>query len=57
MMIFSNHKEVDGRVLPTRMVVKPLDGSGEYTRVTIKEIKFNVKIGKDFFSIQKLKAI
>jgi len=57
MMIFSNHKEVDGRVLPTKMVVKPLDGSGEYTRVTIKKIKFDVKISKDFFSIQKLKAI
>ncbi len=54
---FSEYKTVSGRVIPTRMVIKPLDGSGEYTMITWKEIDFDVKLEKSFFSIQKLRSL
>ncbi len=56
-MEFSEYKDVSGRVIPTKMIVKPLDGSGEYTMVRWKEIDFNIKLNKKFFSIQKLKSL
>jgi len=54
---FSDHREVDGRMLPMKMTVKPLDGSGEFTRVTWKELDFDVKLDKGFFSLQKLRSM
>lgn len=54
---FFDHKEVDGRTLPCKMLMKPLDGSDEYTQVIWREIDFNVNLGKGFFSIQKLKSM
>ena len=56
-LVFSDHKEVEGRTLPMQMKIRPLDGSGEYTKMTIKAITFDVKLSKDFFSIQKLKSL
>ena len=35
----------------------PLDGSGEYTEVSWKEIDFQVKLNKGFFTLQKLKSL
>jgi hypothetical protein len=54
---FSEHKDVGDRVMPMRMVMKPLDGSGEYTEVRWKHIDFSVKLKKSFFSIQNLKSM
>jgi len=54
---FSEHKEIQGIVMPFKMVMKPLDGSGEYTRVQWKKIDFGVKLNKGFFSIQKLRSM
>ena len=54
---FFDHAEVDGRVMPLRMIMKPLDDSDEYTRVRWKEIDFNVDLDKSFFSVQKLKSM
>jgi outer membrane lipoprotein-sorting protein len=54
---FSDHKEVDGRLLPMTMVMRPLDGSGEYTRVAWKKIDFKVSLDKTFFTLQKLKSL
>ncbi len=54
---FSDHQEVDGRVMPRKMVMKPLDDSGEYTRVEWKEIDFSVDLDKGFFTLQKLRSM
>jgi hypothetical protein len=47
-------KTVGGRTLPTVMTMRPLDGSGEYTRVTWKELSFDVKLDAGFFSVRNL---
>ena len=36
------------------MMMQPLDGSGEYTRVTWKELHFDVKLDASFFSVRNL---
>jgi hypothetical protein len=54
---FSEHKDIGGRVMPTKMTMRPLDGSGEYTQVVWKHIDFSVKLGQGFFTLQKLKSM
>jgi len=54
---FFDHTEVDGRLMPLKMVMTPQDGSDEYTKVSWKEIDFNVDLDKGFFSIQRLKSM
>lgn len=54
---FSEHKDVGDRIMPMRMVMKPLDGSNEYTEVRWDKIDFSVKLKKSFFSIQNLKSM
>jgi hypothetical protein len=54
---FFDHRERDGRMMPHRMVMRPLDGSGEYTRVSWERIDFNADVSKGFFSIQKLRSM
>ncbi|MFH1602853.1 MAG: outer membrane lipoprotein-sorting protein [Pseudomonadota bacterium] len=54
---FSEHKKVGDRVVPFKMLMKPLDGSGEYTEIKIESIDFGVSLGEDFFSLQKLKSL
>jgi outer membrane lipoprotein-sorting protein len=53
----SDHKDVAGHRIPTRVVMRPLDGSGEYTQITWQKIDFNAAIDASFFSLQKLKAL
>jgi hypothetical protein len=55
-MVFSDHKTIGGRTMPMKMVMTPLDGSGEYTMVTWQQIDFTVNLPKSFFSIQNLKS-
>lgn len=50
----SDFKTVGGRTLPSVMTMKPLDGSGEYTRVTWKELRFDVNLEPGFFSVRNL---
>ena len=57
LLMFSNYKEVDGRTVPMEMVMRPLDGSAEYTGITWKEIDFDVDLNKGFFSLQKLRSM
>jgi hypothetical protein len=54
---FSGHRNVDGRVMPMKMVMRPLDGSGEFTQITWKKINFDVDLTKGFFTLQKLKSL
>jgi outer membrane lipoprotein-sorting protein len=48
-------KTVSGRVLPTRLVMTPLDKPGEYTEVIYDDLSFNVPFKKGFFSIAELR--
>ena len=55
-LTFSDFEPHDGRIMPMKMVMKPLDGSNEYTMVHWKSIDFNIDLSPSFFSIQKLKS-
>ena len=55
-LAFSEYTENGGRMMPMKMVMTPLDSSGEYTMVKWENIDFNANISKSFFSIQKLKS-
>jgi hypothetical protein len=50
----SEVKTIGGRTIPTVMMMRPLDGSGEYTRVSWKELRFDVKLDASFFSVRNL---
>ncbi len=52
---FSNHQKLGDRIMPFKMVMRPTDGSGEYTQIEWKDVTFDVKLDKSFFSIQNLK--
>lgn len=53
----SDHRVVDGRLLPTKTVMRPLDGSGEFTQLTWQKLEFNAPIDEGFFTLQRLKAM
>jgi hypothetical protein len=53
-LALSDFKSIGGRMLPTVMTMRPLDGSGEYTKVTWKELSFDVKLDPSFFSVRNL---
>ncbi len=50
-------KQMDGRLIPTRIEIVPADESGKKTVLYIKEIKFDVDLPESFFSQQKMKRI
>ncbi len=54
---FSGHRTVGTRTLPTVMVMRPLDGSGEFTRIEYKKIDFSPNIDRGFFTLQRLKSL
>ncbi len=56
-MNFKDIKEIDGKLIPTVMELIPLTKSkkGNITTITYKKIKFNVKLKKNFFSLQNLR--
>jgi outer membrane lipoprotein-sorting protein len=54
---FLDHREMDGRMMPTRMVMRPLDGSGEYTEIRWDTVEFDVDLPAGFFSLQHLKRM
>jgi outer membrane lipoprotein-sorting protein len=53
----SEIKEMDGRIIPTRMELLPTDEPGNKTVVFIKEIKFNIPVQEGFFSQQNMKNV
>ena len=57
LLVFSDHTEVGGRVIPKKMVMRPLDGSGEFTELKWRKIDFSIDLDKSFFTIHKLKSI
>jgi hypothetical protein len=56
-LVFYDHKIVSGRLLPTKMLMRPLDGADEYTIVSHENLQFDVKLDTDFFSLQRLKQM
>jgi outer membrane lipoprotein-sorting protein len=50
-------KTFNGRKLPSVMTITPADQPQHKTIVTIKSIKFNIAIDKNFFSQQNMKSI
>lgn len=54
-MTCSDYKTVSGRLVPTRIVMSPLDKPGEYTEVIYSDLTFDVSFKKGFFSIAELR--
>lgn len=54
-MTFDRIKEMDGRLIPTRWTMTPLDQSGKRTVITLKSIQFNVPLSDDIFTPAKQK--
>ena len=51
---FTNIEMMDGKIIPTMMSMIPTDEPGESTTVKWEEVKFDVTIDDDFFSLRKL---
>jgi outer membrane lipoprotein-sorting protein len=44
-----------GRLIPTRLVMRPVDKPGEQTTIVFEDISFDVPISKETFSLPNLK--
>ena len=51
---FTNIQKMDGKMIPTLMSIIPADEPGESTTVKYEEIKFDITINDEFFSLRKL---
>ena len=51
---FSDYKTVSGRLIPTRLVMRPSDKAGEQTTITYENIVFDAPISAEMFSLRKL---
>jgi outer membrane lipoprotein-sorting protein len=56
-MEMSEIKELGGRLLPTRMVMRPVDKEGHETIMEYEALEFNIDIQESFFSQQNMKRI
>jgi outer membrane lipoprotein-sorting protein len=52
---FSEYKTISGRLIPTRLVMRPLDQAAEQSTITYESIAFDTPIGAETFSLSKLK--
>lgn len=50
-------KNMDGRMIPTRIELVPADEEGQKTIIEIKQIEFNKPINDSFFSQQNMKRV
>lgn len=55
-MTFSGYREMDGRLVPTRMEVVPSDAPDEFTRLIYHELDFDVALDEEFFSLRNLRS-
>jgi outer membrane lipoprotein-sorting protein len=53
----TNIKEMDGRMITTKMIVKPADEPQNQTILEYESIKFNVDLDESFFTIQNMKRL
>ena len=54
-LTFSEYTSVKRRLIPTRLVMRPLDKTGEQTALIYKTISFDVPISEEIFSLNNLK--
>jgi outer membrane lipoprotein-sorting protein len=54
-LTFADYKNVGGRLIPTRLVMRAADKPDEQTVVVYKDISFDVPISAETFSLSKLK--
>ena len=50
-------KEMDGRTIPTKMTITPIDDEGNQTIIEYLEIDFDAEISDDMFSVQRMKRM
>ncbi len=56
-MTLSEVKEMGGRLIPTHLVMEPLDKPGHRTEMRYLDVQFNIPIDNSFFSQQNMKRI
>jgi hypothetical protein len=56
-MEYSDFRTVNDKLVPHKMVMKPLGKKGEYTSLQWKWIRYGVKLNKSYFSVHRLKSI
>jgi outer membrane lipoprotein-sorting protein len=54
-MTFSDIRDVGGRSIPMRMILRPADKPEEFTEVVYEDIRFDVEIPASTFTVQGLK--
>jgi outer membrane lipoprotein-sorting protein len=54
-MKFTDLKEIDGKLAPSRMLLTPEDKPGEFTEIVYDELTFDVDLPDSMFSLQALK--
>lgn len=54
---FLDYETVGDRKLAKRMLIRPLDGSGEFTMLTFKTMEFDVEVPDRIFTLQHLKSL
>ncbi|MDZ7808202.1 MAG: outer membrane lipoprotein-sorting protein [Gracilimonas sp.] len=52
-----NVKEFDGRLIPSRMEMIPMDKEGHMTVLEYKSMEFNEGIPESFFSVQNMRRV
>lgn len=57
LMNFFDVKDMDGRLIPTRMEMIPADSPDKKTVMIFNSIKFNIAIDEDYFTIQNMKRV
>lgn len=50
-------KDLNGRMLPTRIRMTPSEEEGHYTEMIYRDLNFNPKLTDSFFSIQNMKRL
>jgi len=53
-LTFSEYKTMGGRLIPTRLVMQPVDKPGEQTMIVYEDIAFDVPIREETFSLRTL---
>ncbi|MCH9682084.1 MAG: outer membrane lipoprotein-sorting protein [Deltaproteobacteria bacterium] len=54
---FADYKQVGDHPMAGQMVIRPLDGSGEYTQLVYDSIEFDVEVPMSTFTVQHLKSL
>lgn len=56
-LTFSDYRETDGRLVPMKMTMRPVDEPDEYTLVAYRDLHFDVPLEDDFFSLRRLRNL